>query len=296
LGSALARRLGLPWVAEFRDLWSDNTFDTKRFPLNYLDRAVEKAIVKRAAGLVTVSDLMADVLRERHGKHTRVVYSGFEEGVPSERPTGPADFSRSRSPLEITFTGRFYAPGRMPNWLIDALVALLDEGKLSPSEIRINIWSPNGDLFRRWIAQKYSSRHQHLLSICRIQPMVPHENVHRLLENSDVLLGIGGLDRNGRGIVTSKLFEYLGTGRPILFLAVEGSCIESILRETGAGQVAHSAAECRRAIEDYLEQTRRGQPIECLGREAAKVDSYSCSSQAGRLAEFFNQMPHQDWT
>ena len=46
---------GLPWVAEFRDLWTYNAYDIRTAAIDRLDEFLEKLVVKPATSLITVT-------------------------------------------------------------------------------------------------------------------------------------------------------------------------------------------------------------------------------------------------
>src|SRR5215471_18327497 len=81
----VARRVhqefGTPWVAEFRDLWTDLVrYDSRRRQM--LDEATERAVLRGATELVSVSEGYAGILSGRVGRRVLVITNGFD----------PADF------------------------------------------------------------------------------------------------------------------------------------------------------------------------------------------------------------
>ena len=96
VASRLARAHKIPWVADFRDLWVDNPYYSEPGWRKRIDAILERRILRRAAGLVTVSPIWAEQLRRRHGKDATVVYNGYaQEDFPpvaqQANPEGGAD-------------------------------------------------------------------------------------------------------------------------------------------------------------------------------------------------------------
>src|SRR5205823_6427111 len=79
VASRLARAFGIPWVADFRDLWVDNPYYGEAGWRRPVDAALERLTLRNAAALVTVSPIWAEQLQRRHGKAAEVVYNGYAE-------------------------------------------------------------------------------------------------------------------------------------------------------------------------------------------------------------------------
>ena len=106
----IARKCGAPWVADLRDLWSDNSYYAYPRWRLWLDRLYERSILRSAAGLVTVSLSWADILRGKYEQPVACVLNGFvSEDFPAA-PTGPGP----GDVLSICHTGIIDAGYREP--------------------------------------------------------------------------------------------------------------------------------------------------------------------------------------
>ncbi len=74
------------------------------------------------------------------------------------------------------------------------------------------------------------------------------------IQKSQVLLLLINNTPNAKGILTGKVFEYLGSGRPILSIGPEDGEAAVILKDSDAGQTAGYENEdaMRRIISDYF--------------------------------------------
>jgi glycosyltransferase involved in cell wall biosynthesis len=63
---------------------------------------------------------------------------------------------------------------------------------------------------------------------------MPQNAALKYMEDTDYLL----LTMTNDISVPGKLFEYMATGKPVLAVAAQGSEVDEILRETGAGMTA----------------------------------------------------------
>src|SRR5690606_23851967 len=77
---------GTPFVAELRDLWAGNPYDDVPPWRLRIDAALERHVLTRAAGLVTISETLAADLRRRYGKPVVVVMNGYD---PRDYPQEP---------------------------------------------------------------------------------------------------------------------------------------------------------------------------------------------------------------
>lgn len=74
LAARLARRSGLPWVADYRDLWTDNPGYLAPGWRRAIDQRTEAAWLKRAAGVVTVTPSWQRQFAQRLGAALPVVF------------------------------------------------------------------------------------------------------------------------------------------------------------------------------------------------------------------------------
>lgn len=277
----LARRLGAPWVAELRDLWSDNFFERKRGVLGLLDQRVERAVLSRADGLVTVSPPLAETLSARYRLPVEVIYASFN----SDRPLAPAGrvaAPRSSLPLRILYSGRVYPGLMMPDMLLAAVQGLLDSGALRPGDLAVDFFCHNHRYLRRWLESSFPWA----ASCCRVRAPIGHHEMLALQPRYHALLHIGWFDHNYQGCVTSKFFEYLGAARPILSTAKEGSLTGDILRRTGAGRAVTTPQECADLLLEWVRGLRTGIAPGLAQGAAERVAEFSLDHQAARLSRF----------
>jgi len=76
VAASLSHRFGIPWVSEFRDLWTSSPYyDLPRWR-HWLDQHLERHILKQVAGMVTVSEPLAETLRMEHQVPVEVILNG----------------------------------------------------------------------------------------------------------------------------------------------------------------------------------------------------------------------------
>src|SRR5439155_22311733 len=112
LGLRLAR-LGIPWIAEFRDgwrferPWGDWPLRAQRA----LDDRLEQQVVRRADAVVAVPSPIAEDLERRYGRSVSLITNGFDPEDVDEGGNGRAGLLDPQR-LSIVHTGSAGFAGR----------------------------------------------------------------------------------------------------------------------------------------------------------------------------------------
>ena len=127
----IARRLhvdtGVPWIAEFRDLWTDWRWNGAW--RQGIDERFEKTIVETATGVVTVSPTYASVLRSRGARSVYTITNGFD----------PEDFAAANGARDdvLTYVGTYYPRTQDLSAVLRAFGVLKREGRISPCGLQV---------------------------------------------------------------------------------------------------------------------------------------------------------------
>jgi glycosyltransferase involved in cell wall biosynthesis len=275
----LKRRSGLPWVADFRDLWTENHYDDCHSRLRKrLDRSIERKLLSEADVLVTVSETWAETLRRLSGgRRVVVIRNGFD----------PADFANDErpdcEPWTVTHVGNFYGDKQDPTPIFAALARLMEQGKIPRAEVRIKLVGPRDDYVERQLERSG------IADLVEATGFVSHEESVRHQMRSHLLLLVMRAGDRSRGHLPGKLFEYLGARRPILALVPANYEAARIIRETAAGTAVDPSDD--RAIEqcllDSFERRRSGAYARV---PACDLSAYERQSAARRLADLFTEI------
>jgi glycosyltransferase involved in cell wall biosynthesis len=261
VASRLARSHKIPWVADFRDLWVDNPYYSEPSWRKPIDAILERQVLRRAAGLVTVSPIWAEQLRRRHGKDVTVVYNGYaeEDFPPLAQRTDPG------GSLTIRYMGSIYRGFRDPSVLFSAIASLPDHLQ---THINVEFFSDAGD------AVLDAAAAHRVESAVAVKPRVPYRHALALQMEADVLLLLQSSDPRDEGNLPAKLFEYLYARRPILFIGYERGIAARLVIERSAGLVSNSPIKIRDQLQKWLEDKRAGRLDRldpsvslCLGRD-----------------------------
>jgi glycosyltransferase involved in cell wall biosynthesis len=282
-----ARRLkmttNMPWIADFRDLWTENHYaDYSSALRKRLDQMIESQLFDKADVLVTVSDTWADMLRRLTGgrKRVEVIRNGFDAaefaGIPRPRPDR----------WTITYVGNFYGAKQDPTPLLDALRRLLTSGRVAAEDVRLKIVG-EPDAYAQEIVSRLG-----LANVTNFTGFVSHRESLAHQVNSSLLLLILHGDRSNHGHVPGKLYEYLGARRPVLALVPANFEAAQIIRETGAGVTvdATDAAGIEQCLMDSYADYQSN--IES-GAGAADLSDYERRHGAAQLADMLSALATQ---
>jgi glycosyltransferase involved in cell wall biosynthesis len=246
LANILSRLYGIPWVVEFRDLWTQGhtyPYDGLR---RMIDRALERWALGTAAALITVSCPLARKLETVCNKTVLVVENGYD---PTDYPEDIRPFQGPAHELSIVYTGGIC--GRQdPQPFMDALRTL---GPL-PS-LRVRFVGHGFD----WVARR--ARQMGIDHIVECKPSVPYPESLGIQKGADALLLLLW-DESESGVYTGKIFDYLGSGRPILAVG-KGTCVAAdLIRTRGAGVVCSTADEIEQVLRRWIGEKQRFGRIE----------------------------------
>jgi glycosyltransferase involved in cell wall biosynthesis len=270
VGLLLRRLHGRRWCAEFRDPWA---YANSAAVTPFVKRAneyLERLCVTAADELVTVTDLTAELYRQRLGESAQKVLV-VRNGIPvmSPRPSRPAD-----APFRIVYSGSIYG-GRDPRAFLQAVAEVSRETDV-PLVVDIFVGEARsaGD-----VSLEASIESMGLGDIVFVRDWVPHAEIQRVLRESDLLLLLA---QRQPLQVPNKLYEYLGTGVPILAIADQEGETARMLRQVGGhyvvaqDDVEEIAAALRLAIQS------RGA---AASGNTAVLEEWSTARQMARLVQ-----------
>ncbi|MGQ9819433.1 MAG: glycosyltransferase [Candidatus Kapaibacteriales bacterium] len=225
------RKRNLPWIAGFRDPWTGFISAPKRwFIPAWIDSNLEHSVFLE-------SDLI-EVAWEGIMKDALAKYPDLPKEKFIHIPNGfdSADFPfveyRRNKIFTLTYTGSLYGR-RNPESLLLALEKLIQEGKITPNDFKLNFIGRMGSEVTAMI-DSVSFRS----SIEFFGYLPHHESLARLMK-SDASLLIIDESKESDEIVPGKVYEYLGVGRPILAIGPTRGAVAKLLAECQAGLIAH---------------------------------------------------------
>jgi glycosyltransferase involved in cell wall biosynthesis len=284
LARRLARDAGLPWVADWRDLWADNPGNPAPAWRRALERRVEARWLRDAAGVVAVTPAWQRRYAAQLGARCPVAWipNGYDEADFASLPAVPTDPVTADGALRLVHTGSFYGP-RDPAPLLDALDRLLATRPPGARALKLRLVGALGGRFEAALAG-FEARHP---GVIERRPYVPHAEALAEMRAADALLLVVGAG-DGRqadvvaGTLPGKLFEYLRADRPVLLLGDPAGDAAALLRQHGRGWIADETQPA--AIAAALAALCDAPPAPAS--PAADVPRFERRALAGELASF----------
>ncbi len=222
VGLAL-HRAGVPWLADFRDPWTQIHYTGalgRTRVAERLDRRLERRVLTAADAVVTVSEpLRRDLLALAPGARVEVVRNGFD---PADFPDPPPAVRADH--FEVAYVGSLYD---IPTALFDAAARLRDEGE----DVALRFVGSVSEGFEA------AAEACGVADLVTVEPAVPHAAAVDVMRCAAVLLLTIEPWSYAAGVVPGKTFEYLASGRPVLGIGPPGGEAAHILARTGAGRM-----------------------------------------------------------
>jgi glycosyltransferase involved in cell wall biosynthesis len=253
IARTLSRRASLPWVAEFRD---PSGF---ALPLDNAHRAraaaLETRIAREASRVVMPTPTWASHFGATWGRDVDVIPNGCD-AMPAPAPP--------RDATVVTHLGTYY-PGRQslePVWRMVGQLA-----RSNPQAgLRIRFIGAVGDAARAELAAAGVD------DLVEATGFVSHTQAAQLVSTSSMLVAAGSVapDPVSRGWIPAKMFDYLASGLPILYVGAPESDPGQILAQHPESYVVEpgDADGIRAAITNAFDGRTIDRDIEPVTRRA----------------------------
>jgi len=286
VGATAKARYGAPLLVDFRDDWLDNPRHTYATPVHrMLHRRMERRVLAVCDGVICVNHHIREAILARHRDELEP-----EKVVVLPHGFDPGDFSRPSPHVRGThctllYTGTFY-DAQKPDPLLKAVAKVVDDDPAARDVIRLE-FAGTLPASARALASRLG-----IERIVRYHGYLPHEDVVRRLREADVLWMIVGRRPGAEGITTGKLFEYFGSGRPILGLVPEGEA-RSALRAYGAAVVVDpdDLEGIAEGVRELLQKWRRDS---LPTANAAFIQQFDRERLTGQLARIMTRLVEED--
>lgn len=229
IAQALSRKMNIPWLADFRDPWTHIDFYRELKLTRYADhrhQILERRVLENASAVSVISHPMADDFNQIIPRKYDVITNGFDH-----EDTAIPDIVSRDEKFSIAHIGTLVRT-RNPVALWTALRELLDENENFRKDLEIKLVGKVDYSVRASITGFG------LDGYLRKIDYLPHDEVVRVQQQSQVLLLIINNTPNAGMILTGKFFEYLAAGRPVLCIGPENGEAARILNDTRAGLIA----------------------------------------------------------
>jgi glycosyltransferase involved in cell wall biosynthesis len=273
----LRKKYRLPWLADFRDPWTQSR-TPEQLPSWWkrLRQRLEASCIRWADLVVCNTDALRQNFAERYPGMPNTKWVTLTNGFDDSIADPPPKESNSSTRL-LLHLGDIYGIRRTDTFF-QAIADLAKAGKLDPTCTKI-VFFGGADLPARVAARQWAG--ELVQSSCiEFRPRVSWRQAQEALWKADLLLLFQG---GYRRTVPAKFYEYLQTGKPIFAVAEEGA-LTDLVGETESGIWADPGDPTNIAKKLLLALGLSARPpAEIQQRWAGK---YHYRSLSGRLAEW----------
>jgi glycosyltransferase involved in cell wall biosynthesis len=275
----LHQETGLPWIADFKDMWADYPHS---LPTQWHRRKMQKweeKIVTHASRVITINPAITNDFQKRYPsisqEHFQTLVHGYD----------PFEFSglvrQPPSKFTIVHTGSFFEPRQIADYFFKAISELLLDKPEMKDKIEIILV---GTLTNR---QKALMDTLQLTSIIKLVGSVNRRESIQHQINADVLLLLVGEGYRSELVLPAKTWEYLASGRPILCMAPPGVTTD-LIRKHNAGIVVlpQDVTAIKKTIQDFY---RQYSAHTLSPTDSSAYSQYDRRKITGELANLFTQ-------
>jgi len=269
----LASIFKIPWIADFRDPWTNIDFYNDLLLTKWADskhKKLEKSVLENANVTLTIGETLASELRQLGAKKVEVIENGYDLN----------DIKQDAISLDDKFTiahiGSFTPSRNIASfWMAISELIKEDESFSNSFELKL-IGKVDFSVFESLEKYELNSYVNHI-------PYLAHDLVIKEQMKSHVLLLMINQTPNAKGIVTGKVFEYMASGRPTLIIGPTDGDVSKIVLKCNAGITC-----------DYNDVVKIKQEILQLFNKKkeykASINSYSRESLTEKLVDILNSL------
>jgi len=263
----ISKKYNIPFIVDCRDIYEqfpNREYSSKFFlQSNVLNKTVDffiqrkyknqrNKILREANALTTVSEWHTKKLSE-YNKNTSLIFNGFDDEVFYFKPLNSKIF-------KISYPGRIESEAvKDPSLLFESISYLYSEKLISPDKLRLQFYLLNQS--SKNIIKKLAEKYQ-ITMFVDIFDEISNEKIPDILNESSILLLLANRavgEKTPKGIMGTKVFEYIAVEKPVLCVRNDESCLEETINSSRSGISASNVEEVNQFImEKYTEWEKNG--------------------------------------
>ena len=270
----LKTKYGIPWIADLRDLWTQNHNYSYGYIRKLIDRRLEVKTFSYANALVTLASIWAQKLKVLHDRDfVFTITNGFD-------PDNISDGIDTLTPnFTITYTGSLYAD-QSPQKFFQAVKELIDEKIINPVDIEVRFFGDKHQFLTNFI-NKFK-----LSNIIKIYGKISRIESFEKQKESQILIHFTWEGKVTAGYAL-KLFEYLAARRPIIATGLGYDLTKSLLEETKSGVFAPNVEDIKKVLHEFYDEYKHTGKVSYIG-DLKEINKYSYREIARNFCNLLN--------
>jgi glycosyltransferase involved in cell wall biosynthesis len=300
-----AQKLGekhkIPVVADLRDIFEQSPYHgmmSKRTQFNFINKKIagiiQKKLLKRRNKVLpkfntvtTISKWHVQTLL-KYNSSVKLIFNGFDPDLFFHKTIRNDKFT-------IIYVGRLHNQAlRDPSLLFEAVTKLFSEKKLDFKNFKIKFFLTD-EKSKKIVAQLIED--YTISNLVEILDTVQNTQIPQILNESSILLLLANKstgENAPKGIMGTKVFEYLAVEKPILCVRNDEACLEETINCANAGISCSTRAQVENFIlEKYAEWQTFGYTHQLVNKEY--ISQFSRKKQAEQFVSLFNELTKKDF-
>src|SRR5690554_369994 len=290
----LSQEFSIPWIADYRDPWSQNKGRQHNALYTRWNRYLEQKIVAKASCLITVSEFIKFKLKELFPTQTiHILPNGYDPSVIEK----VADLPQKTTELTISFIGTIY------NWhpwqsFLEQFSIFLESNP--EAKIKLNFYGINISHEVNTFIQPFPRKTQEAIHIF---PKIPNQELLERLSKENVMLLFNYYSFQG-----TKIYDYIGLKRKIILCyandpkafalkdkyysieemeGVSQQLQADLLQKTNAGVIVEDESHLQEVFKELVAEFKEKGRIDC---NSVGSENYFRKIQVEKLAEIIKSI------
>ncbi len=267
IGLKLKKKYKINWIADFRDPWTQMGYlkNVKRLKItSCFDGLLENKVVKTCDAVIAASQKIISDLSCSPDK-IHLITNGFD----------PQDYKEiTKEKINRNFNLNYFGTLPPESNPVSVLEAVIQLNKMGVTNTKMNFWGNISEEVKEQLNKFDDS------GIVKFYKHIAHNKAIELMSNSSMLLLIINNVKNNEGIITAKIFEYMGSGVTILGIGPTNSEPATILQETGSGKMFQYER-----VDEIADHIKTIYKLWQQGKETGSkdIEKYSCVNLTKKL-------------
>ncbi len=272
IGLKLKQLYNIPWIADLRDPWTDIYYYKQLYHTSWAakaDKKMERLVLENSDQTIVVSQAIKNIFIKKSqlvdADKIHIIPNGFDTEDFSEQIV-----NTKQDEFLITYTGTL-SDEYDASAFINAFYSLTAKGL----NIKLRLV---GKISENFIKQLPSDK-------IEIKGYVDHDKSIGYMMESDALLLIIPKIKDNEGILTGKLFEYIGSKKHIISIGPSKSDAKTIIDQCKAGKMFDytNSNDLEAYIDLLIEQKKQGSLCGISEEERIKYSRENLTHQLSLL-------------
>ncbi|OFY18584.1 MAG: hypothetical protein A2W98_04960 [Bacteroidetes bacterium GWF2_33_38] len=290
----LSKKHNIPWIADYRDLWSQDIQMQNKLIFKSLNQYLEKRVVNKALVVTTVSDTLKNHISSIiSNKNIQITTNGFDPEIVESTK----EIKQTNKNLCIAFIGTIYNYHPIESFL-NVCSGLKSEN--SNRRLLINFYGVKSNTN---ITDIIESKYKNILTDINIYPKMANNILVKEIAKNNLFLLF-----NDYSYLGTKIFDYLAINRMILFcynndadaillknkfykhFPYDSECEylqKDVLEQTNGGIIIENSKHLKNTLNELLNEFEMNGYIQC---NSQNVEQFSRKIQTQKLAEIIKKI------